>query len=321
MAVDIPALWVAAKDVSETNATERSFKIAAAPGTRGFLSIPGGESTALRAPRRQGGGDPRGGGGQYAAPIVIVADTLDRKGRIELAPFEVDLTAPTVQVEATAGAGERGLLSATITAGEGDNVTWRLVDDRGISAMSGEFVADGTAQLLERQVAEGSYELEVTATDAQGNTTVEQLTAPVAARPMVNPDVVPALTITAVLWALVGLVVFLRRRARRIQKPGGGAAQGRGGRAKRAALVAEHEQAVAAYEEQLATFQVEDLAWERRRAELAQLVTVARGGAVELPETAVEAPPRGARPLRPTSHAGRDAGPRWCRGPGRRRGW
>ncbi len=288
VAVEIPALWVAAKDVSRTNDTERTFKVAAAPGTRGFLRIPGGASARFELPEGRAEVTVEVEEGSYEAPVVTVADSLDRKGNVELAPFEVDLTAPALEVVATPGAGERGVLSATITAGEGDEVTWRLVDDRGVPAMSGEFVADGTAQLLEREVAKGSYELEVTATDAKGNITVEQLDASVDAKPIVNPDVVPALTITLVLWILVGVAVYLRRRAKRLTDRAGSAAQGRKIRTKRGLHRAQHAQAVVQHEEQLAAFAEEEQVWEQRHAELVQLVAVARGGSVEPTGTAIQ---------------------------------
>lgn len=283
VAVEIPSLWVVAKDVSETNATERSFKVAAAPGTRGFLRIPGGSSAKFELPDGRAEVTLEVEEGSYEAPIITVADTLDRKGQTTLAAFEVDQTAPAVQVEAVDAAGERGALGALITAGEGEEVAWKLVDDRGIPTMSGEFVADGTAQLLERPVGAGDYELEVTVTDAQGNTTVERLATSVAARPMINPDVVPALTITLVLWILVGLGYYLRRRARR-SALAGGTVRGRGRRTRRAQLRAEQERAAAEHEELVAAFEVENQSWQQRRSELAQLVAVAGGDEVELPE-------------------------------------
>lgn len=291
VAVKIPAIWVVAKDVSETNAIERSFKIAAAPGTRGFLRIPGGSSAKFELPEGRAEVTVEVEEGSYEAPIITVADTLDRKGQTTLAAFEVDQTAPAVQVEAVDAAGERGVLGALITAGEGEEVSWKLVDDRGIPTMSGEFVADGTAQLLERPVGAGDYDLEVTVTDAQGNTTVERLATSVAARPMINPDVVPALTITLVLWILVGLGFYLRRRARRLQAAGGTGVRGRGRRTRRAQLRAEQERAVAEHDELLAAFEVENRTWQQRRTELAQLVAVAGGGEVELPEAALAVDP------------------------------
>lgn len=287
--VDIPALWVVAKDVSEPNSPERSFRVAAPPGTRGFLRVPGAGNTRFLLPEGRAAVTLEVPEGSHEAPVVVVADNLDRKGTTELEAFEVDLTAPVVTVETATAAAERGVLSATITAGEGDTVGWRLLTAAGTAVMSGEFVADGSAQLLEREVAEGSYELEVTATDANGNVTVELLDTPIAAGPLVNPDVVPALTITLALWVAVGLVVFLRRRGRRLRKL---AANGvRGLRSKRARLAAEHGQAVAAYEEQLADFEREDRVWQQRRAELAQLVAVARGGSVEHPATGIRIRP------------------------------
>jgi hypothetical protein len=281
VAVEIPALWVVAKDVSRTNDTERTFKVAAAPGTRGFLRIPGGASTKFELPEGRAEVTVEVEEGSYEAPVVTVADTLDRKGNLELAPFDVDLTAPALLLEATPGAGERGMLSARITAGQGDDVTWRLVDDRGVPAMSGEFVADGTAQLLEREVGEGSYELEVTATDAKGNSADERLETSIAAPPIVNPDVAPALLITLVLWVLVGLAFYLRRRTRRLTELAGVAAQGRTIRTKRGLLRAQHAQAVAEHAEQLAASAEENVAWEQRGAELAQLLAIARGGSVQ----------------------------------------
>jgi hypothetical protein len=286
--VDIPTLWVAAKDVSEANSTERQFKVAAPVGTRGFLRIPGAgnEKFELTDGRAEVTIDvPEG---SFEAPIVIVADDFDRKGTTELAPFEVDLTAPALEVAAVAGAGERGAVSAAITAGEGDTVSWRLVDARGLVALSGEFVADGTEQSLERKVAEGDYDLEVTATDANGNESVERLTASVASVPLINPDVVPALVITLALWVLVGTAVYLRRRGRRVRALlGRGVAKLMGRRSKRALLVAEHEQAVADYQEQLAVFEVEDQAWQQRRDHLTRLVTLAQGNSVEVPATEI----------------------------------
>lgn len=263
--VDIPALWVAAKDVSAPNATERSFKVAAAPGTRGFLRIPGAGNTRFELPDGRAEVTLTVEEGSYEAPVVVVADELDRKGSTALEAFDVDLTAPSLQVETTPGAAEHGVLSAVLTAGEGDQVSWRLVTDSGLVTMSGEFVANGTDQVLERAVAEGDYDLEVTATDATGNATTEKVAAAISARPMVNPDVVPALTITLVLWALVALAVFLRRRANRLRTLAG----------------LDGAQAVADHEEQQAAFERDNRAWEERRAQLAQLADVARGGRVE----------------------------------------
>ena len=284
VAVAIPTLWVAAKDVSEENATERSFKVAAAPGTRGFLKIPGGATAKFELPDGRAAVTVDVTEGSYAAPRIFVADSHDRKGSVALQPFEVDLTAPGLRVSTDETAAERGVLSATIAAGAGDEVTWRLLADGDLVVMSGGFVADGTEQLLERPVAEGGYELVVTAVDAQGNQTVERATAAVAGVPLVNPDVVPALAITVALWVLVGGVVLLRRwSGRRAQRAGHGSAQRPRLRTKRARLAAAHAEAVAAYEQQLAVFQREDATWQQRRAELEQLVAVAQGGGVEVP--------------------------------------
>ena len=290
VAVDIPTLWVAAKAVSGPGEAEQVFKVAAPPATRGYLRIPGAGGQRFELTDGRAEVTIEVPEGSYEAPVVTVADALDRKGTTELAPFEVDLTAPALQVTTVDGAAQRGLLSAGITAGEGDTVTWRVIEsDHDFAVLSGEFVADGTEQLLERELGEGSYELEVTATDANGNVSVERQSTEVAAKPLINPDVVPALTIALVLWVLVGLAVLLRRRGGRVRSFLGRVLSfGRGPRSRRGQLAAEHARQVAEYDEQRAVFEHDDRIWQQRRDDLAQLITVAQGGHVDLPETALE---------------------------------
>ncbi len=281
VAVDIPTLWVAAKDVSEPNSAERTIKIAAPPATRGFLRIPGGATERFELPEGRAEVTVEVPEGSYGAPIVIVADTLDRKGSLELDPFTVDLTAPVLEVTEIEAHAERGVLSAAITAGEGDTVAWRLLAN-GVVVLSGEFVADGTEQLLQREVAEGSYELEVTATDPNGNVSVESVETAIAAKPIVNPDVVPALVATLVLWVLVGLSLVLRRRGVRF---GSLVAKVLRRSNSRSAVLADYRRAVAAHEQELELFEQEQQAWEQRRSALAQLIDVAQGAQVEVPES------------------------------------
>ena len=295
--VEIPELWVAAKDVSADNATERSFKVASAPGTRGYLRVPGGATARFELPDGRAEVTVEVPEGSYEAPVVIVADGRDRKGTTKLAPFTVDLTAPALQVTMSEEAAARGLLAATVTAGAGDTVAWKLVDESGVTILSGQYVADGSEQRLDREVAEGSYELEVTATDAMGNVSSEKASAGVAGRPLVNPDAVPALAITLALWLLVSVAVFLRRRNRRRAALSGDDASSeadgtRGPRTKRARRAAAHQAALAEYQEQLAVFEREDQAWQQRRDLLAQLVLVAKGGAVEVPESTLALRPQ-----------------------------
>ena len=281
--VDIPALWVAAKAVSGPADTQQVFKIAAPPMTRGFLRIPGVANERFELTDGRAEITLEVPEGSYEAPIVVVADSRDRKGTVELAPFEVDLTAPVLEVSAEAAAAERGVFSATITAGDGDTVRWSLVDDRGLVSLSGEYVADGTAQRLDRNVAEGSYALEVTAVDANGNETVETVDSAVAADPLVNPDAVPALTITLVLWVLVGIAVLLRRRRAQVRALTGRVLSALRPGAKRAQLAAERERAIAEYAAELAAFEQEDAAWQVRRDALAGLVAAAQGVRVDRP--------------------------------------
>jgi hypothetical protein len=276
--VDIPTLWVAAKAVSDAGDTTQVFKIAAPPMTRGFLRIPGAGSERFELTKGRAEVTLEVPEGSYDAPVVIVADSQDRKGTIELEPFEVDLTAPALQVNTTDAAAEKGVFSSTVDAAEGDIVTWELVTGSGLVALSGEFVADGTPQLLERDVAEGSYSFKVTAVDANGNKTVETVDTTIAANPVVNPDVVSALSITAALWVLFGIVVFLRRRGRGGDRSFSSRIVALRPGSKRARLTAERKQAAAEYAEQLAVFEAEDAAWQRRHEALTELVATATGG-------------------------------------------
>lgn len=286
MAVDIPALWVAAKAVSAPTDTTQVFKVAAPPATRGFLRIPGvgGKHFDLTDGRAEVTMEvPEG---SYDAPVVVVADSVKRHGTTELEPFAIDTTAPGLEVTTIDAAAERGMLSATIKAESGDTISWKVLTDSGFAVLSGEYVADGTDQLLERELGKGSFTLEVTATDANGNASSKSTTATIAARPLINPDVVPALVITLTLWVLVGLVIFLRRRAARMRLAADrGQKARRHGRAARRAAQAE---AAAEYETALAAYEQESLAWEQRRADLAQLVAVAEGAEADLSGTGIE---------------------------------
>ncbi len=180
--VRIRGLLVDAEVLTESTESRQSVRVRATPNaTRATLRIPGRADRRISLRRGRGTVQVRLPDGTYIAPRVTVVDTQGRTGAARLASFTVDTTGPTLAV--LPDASEAGRLAFSVEAEPGDVVSWRVLNGDDVVVGSGRYVAGASVETIEREVTEGRHQVEVTATDTYGRTTVERLSVPVAASP------------------------------------------------------------------------------------------------------------------------------------------
>lgn len=240
-------------------------------GASGVLTVPDDGSVAFRA-------DDEGravvalelSDGRHRAGSVTVTDQLGREARGETKAFRLDTTPPALEVEPDLTAAAAGLLRISLAAEPGAevNLRARAVGD-GEVRLAGTLTADAQPTVWEREIAGGSYDLEVVATDPMGNESRRILRVGVG-DPLTAGEV---LGILLLLLAVAGLpVAFVVRNRRRLLERFGFA--GAGGRrpadgADGVRRRNDHLRRVAAYEGA-------EAAWAARRTELVELDRIAR---------------------------------------------
>lgn len=271
--VSIGELAVRANVLSEPTARTQVIRVVATPNTTsGRVQVPGQGSRPLTF--EDGGATLRWKlpDSDYVGVTVTVRDSQGRTGRKELAPLVVDTTAPEVEVAVDDAVAADGRLRATVRTEPGARVEWRLLDTAGTTVATGDAVADNGVATIERDVDEGSYRLEVTATDDFERASSTSTETRIADDPW--PVVAVILGVAALVAAGVGLLVALvlltRTALRRLAPARERRAEAREQRraARAAAAVAKDAQAGHREAEQQ---------WRRRRDVLAEFLEVAHG--------------------------------------------
>lgn len=267
--VQIPELSVTAELLTGPTDAVQRIQVRSTPNAKGFLRITGEPRQGIRLSDGTAELKLTLIDGIYEDPSITIVDTQGRRGTAELADITVDTTAPSLVVTEVSEALEQGRLSVEVSADEGSVVSWRLLDQTGQDVLSGKYVAPGGAQTIDRDVAEGSYDLEVTATDTYGRATVEELSADVAADPRSSFGIVAAAVAAVVLLlgVLIGIVVLRRRRHAGEPKPERARRRSRTRKGRRADAVTEGQE--------LAAYQEAERIWLERRDALTTLLAVA----------------------------------------------
>ena len=265
--VNIGALDVTAEVVSEVTDLQQVVEVSATPtALSGVLRVPGQGTREFDMTEGAGTAELRLNDGTYDNARVTVRDTHGRTGIVELPEFTVDITPPTLEVETDLAAADDGMLEFTVTTDEDAVVQWELIDVNGDEAASGEFVAQGGTQPVTRDVEEGTYRLDVSATDIFDRTTDQRTSTTIGA------DAIPLAWVAAAIGGagLLLLVILLllvrawRRRApARRQRREERQLAGRGRSVRR---------------EQLAAYREAERQWRTRYETLATLLQVADQG-------------------------------------------
>ena len=277
LVVRVPELSVDAELLTEVTDTVQVVRVEAMAGTTAVLSVPGEADLRVKLPKGEAEIELTLEDGTYDDVTMTVTDSQRRTGTVDLPTITVDTTPPQVEVEIDRQMAAEGKLAAEVTADEDTVVSWRLLDGDRVVA-SGKYVALGGAQPLDRDVEEGSYELEVSATDTFDRTTVDRVTVAVAADPL-SASTIALLVLGAlalVAAAVGGTIAYLRHRRRtlgvkRPEKP-----QKVKGRKAKARASEEHR-------EQEVAFAEADELWHRRHDALRTLIDIAGGAAPTVP--------------------------------------
>ena len=153
--------------------------------------------------------------GVYAAPIATLVDRHGRRGTGRLTRFVVDTAVPHLRASPIRNSTTVGLLALVIAGEQGSDVAWTVKNAAGRIVRSASYTAEDTAKKLQWDLTEGAYQVEVTATDENGNQSTRKFVARVSADPVTAGDVVIALITIAVFLILLLLIGWLLWRNRR----------------------------------------------------------------------------------------------------------
>ena len=288
--VAVPRLEVDAEVISEPNRSEQLVQIAGSPGARLLLEL-GGE--VVRRVVLSGGGndvvDLTLDDGTYSGLAVTLIDAVGRRGTTRLAPITVDTTSPVLRIAARESRIGEGLAAWNLRGEPQAAVSWRILDsdDRVVDHGSGTLT--DVAENVEADVAEGDYRVEVTARDAAGNDTTQDLAMTVPADPITPGAIAAAVAALLALLVTVGLLIWAAWRNRhriaawRLQRRLR-AAQRAADRAYAAQLAA-HQAEVTSYEQAVRRHQELDTAWDARRRHLRHLHELARNDYGSAPQS------------------------------------
>ena len=205
--------------------------------------------------------------GEYDGALVTVEDANDRRGSAELTDFTVDTTGPALELAAVGGAAEQGRLRFEVTAEEGYEVDWRVLDTAGRVVTLGTFIAVAEPEIVERDLDEGSYTVQATTSDIFERTAEQEITVGVAADPL-SPRTL-AFAGLVLLVVLLALALVARRLWRR--------------RRERATARRALGPAVAAQDDRGA-YERAEAAWVDQHQALTRLAAVARGDVPDDPD-------------------------------------
>jgi hypothetical protein len=270
-----PALTV--QRTTADNVTPVVFSITASPRSTGTMTLGGQKPVTFTI-----GDDGQAEvtlpltDGSYPAATVALADFAGRTATATTEAFNLDTTAPTLNVTADSDKAKNGLLGLTISAERGARVT--LTGVLGENRLDETFTATSAPQSINRDAAAGRHTIIAVATDAAGNQARRTLTVNVA-DPLTGAELAIALAFLAVVLgglALAGWLLWRNRasitawRERRRQE-----ALAAAQRRAAAEAAAAHQRTVVRYEADLRAFTQAERAWSQRRARLVELLQAA----------------------------------------------
>ena len=282
--VDVTSLRVRADVVSKATNGTQVITVKATPNARrAVLKLPGERTERVRM--RYGSGDLKLKleDGTYEGGTVRVRDSQGRIGRVKVPELVVDTTPPRLQVKSDPDAASEGTLGLQVTADEGDEVTWQLLDGNDV-VDDGSYTSDGVERTLEEDVDAGEFRLAVSATDDFGRTTTDVTTTRIGTDPM------PLGLITLVVLGLLALVGAVAAGARLLRRhPPAWGLRAKRRLAATTATVSARARAVAMIPQQRRAQELVEDEWYRRDEELTALLAAATGqaapgGEIELPE-------------------------------------
>lgn len=265
LVIAVGELFVRARLTSGPTDPQQVVEIRATPGATGTVEVLDGPEESFEV-ADDGTAEVRLDleDAEYDGAVVSVVDGNDRSGTVELSDFVVDTTLPGLEVAAVGGVAEEGRLGFEVTAEEGFEVDWRVLDADGRVVTLGTFIASTEPEVVERDVDEGTYTVQVTTSDIFDRTAEQEISVAVAADPLSPRTLaVGGLVLLVVLLAL-GLVA--RRLWRRHRE-------------RRTALRALGP-AVATLGDR-AAYERSEAAWVAQHQDLTRLAAVARGAVPE----------------------------------------
>ena len=219
--VRIPELAVSSRLASDPTTRKQAVRVRATPtATRGVLRVPGRSPVAFVMRRGSATVTLSLKDGTYPQGTVSVRDTRGRKGRTRVPDVTVDTSPPVLDVAPDQDAAADGSLRAAVTAEDGVDVRWRLVDSDGDVVTSGVVDPQDGEGTIASDVEKGTYRLVVAATDAFDRTTTVRTISRVAddAWPVWLVVLVGTVLTLGAAPAVAGLVLLVRW-ARRPDSP------------------------------------------------------------------------------------------------------
>ncbi len=216
LVVAVGDLFVRARLTSEPTDLSQVVDIRATPGATGAVEVAGQPPESFEvaedgtATVRLSLAD-----GEYDGAVVTVSDETGREGSTELTGFAVDTTLPELELALVDGIAEEGRLAFEVTAEEGSEVDWRVLDTAGRVVTLGTFIASVTPEVIDRDVDEGTYTVEVSTSDIFDRTAEQQTEVAVASDPLTPRTL--ALAGLVLLVLLLALFLVARRLWRRRQ--------------------------------------------------------------------------------------------------------
>lgn len=261
LVVAVGDLFVRARLTTGPTDPQQVVDIRATPGATGTLEVLGGPEETFEV-AEDGTAQVRLDldDGEYDGAVVTVEDANERRGSVELTDFAVDTTLPGLELAAVDAVAEEGRLRFEVIAEEGYEVDWRVLDADGRVVTLGTFIASEAPEVVERDLDEGSYTVQVATSDIFDRTAEQEITVDVAADPL-SPRTL-ALGGLVLLVVLLALALVARRLWRRRQER----------RAARRAL----GPAVVPQDDRAAYRRSEE-AWVAQHQDLTRLAAVARG--------------------------------------------
>ncbi len=261
LVVAVGDLFLRARLTTGPTDPQQVVDIRATPGTTGTLEVLGGPEETFEV-AEDGTARVRLdlADGEYDGAVVTVEDANERQGSVELTDFAVDTTLPGLELAAVDGIAEEGRLRFEVTAEEGFEVDWRVLDTDGRVVTLGTFIASDVPEVIERDLDEGSYTVQVATSDIFDRTAEQEVAVDVAADPL-SPRTL-AIGALVLLVVLLALALVARRLWRRSQER----------RKARRAL----GPAVASQDDRGA-YQRSEEAWVAQHQDLTRLAAVARG--------------------------------------------
>ena len=111
-----------------------------------------------------------------------------RQGSAELTEFAVDTTLPGWSSRPSTASPRRAACAFEVTAEEGFEVDWRVLDTDGRVVTLGTFIASAVPEVIERDLDEGSYTVQVATSDIFDRTAEQEIDGRRRRRPALTAD-------------------------------------------------------------------------------------------------------------------------------------